>query len=140
MGSKNFMGRSAAQATTSAKGKIVPFGRIASGNYLKIHIKNVADSEAREIRVLTPYGFVSGPMPDLFAQIIMNDHINNTCPGIWNEKAPEAKPGEVILYNKGKCQIKLGEDDSIKITNGAATIELTSAGVINLKGVSINLN
>lgn len=140
MGGKNFIGKSVAQSTISAKGKIVPFGRIASGNHLKIHVKNVADSEAREIRVLTPYGFVSGPMPDLFAQIIMNDHINNTCPGIWNEKAPEAKPGEVILYNKGKCQIKLDENDNIIITNGAASITLNSSGTIDVKGTVINLN
>lgn len=140
MGAKNFTAKSAASAAQSLRGKHVPFGRIASGNYLKVHVKNVADSEARELRLLSPYGLSSGPLPDLFAQIIFNDHVNNVVAGIWNDKAPEAKPGETILYNKGKCRIKLGEDDSITITNGAASITLTADGAINLKGSVINLN
>lgn len=140
MGSKNFAARSMASARQSLTGKHVPFGRIASGNYLKVHVKNVADSEARELRLLTPYGLSSGPLPDLFAQIIFNDHINNVVAGIWNDKAPEAKPGETILYNKGKCRLKLGEDDTITLTNGAASITLAPDGTISLQGTTINLN
>lgn len=125
------MGRMMRQVQQSAKKLIVPFGKIASGTYLKVNIKNVADSEAREIRVIAPYGISSCPIPDLFAQIIMNDHINNTCPGIWNDKAPEAKPGEIILYNKeNKVQVKLSEDNGYKVWNEKGSIEVKPDGTI----------
>lgn len=147
MPGKNFVARSAARANQSVNWKHIPFGRIASGTYLRVHVKNVADSEARELRLTAPYGISSCPLPDLFAQIVFNDHINNTCVGIWNDKAPEAKVGEIIIYNKGKCRIKLLEDDTLELTNGAATIKMAPSGniditgnVINIKGSQINLN
>lgn len=152
------VGRMMRQVSTSAKKLIVPFGKIASGTHLKVHIKNVADSEAREIRVITPYGVSSCPIPELFAQIIFNDHINNTCPGIWNDKAPEAKPGEIILYNKeNKVQVKLSEDNGYKvwnekgsievkpdgtivITNGAGTVTIASNGAITIRNDSASVS
>lgn len=146
------------QVTTSAKKLIVPFGKIASGTHLKVNIKNVADSEAREIRLITPYGVSSAPLPDQFAQIIFNDHINNTCPGIWNEKAPEAKPGEIILYSKDNiAQVKLAEDGTItifnkigkftlapngaiKIENAASSVALSPGGAVSITGGAVTIN
>lgn len=151
-------GRMMRQVTTSAKKLIVPFGKIASGNHLKVNIKNVADSEARELRLITPYGVSSAPLPDLFAQIIFNDHVNNTCNGIWNEKAPEAKPGEIILYSKdNNAQVKLAEDGTItifnkmgkvtvapngaiKIENSASSIALSPGGAVDIAGSAVTIN
>lgn len=128
------MGRMMRQVRSTAQKLIVPFGRIATSTYLRANIKNVADSEAREIRVITPFGVSSCPLPELFAQIIFNDHINNTCPGIWNDKAPEAKPGETILYNKdNKVQIKLSKENSLKMWNQVGSIEIKADGTIIIK-------
>lgn len=137
------MGRMAKQVSVSAKKFIVPFGKIASGDGLKVHIKNVADSEAREIRVIGPFGVSSCPLPDTFAQIIFNDHINNTCPGIYDDKKPKAKPGEVILYNKeNKAQVKLAEDNDIKAWNDKVSLELKPDGTIVMKndGGSVSIS
>lgn len=131
------VGRMVRQVDVAAKKAMVAFGRIASGTHLKINIKNVADSEAREIRVITPYGVSSAPLPELFAQILFNDHINNTCPGIWNDKAPEAKPGEIILYNKDNvAQVKLLVDGTITMVNKNGSITLKPNGVIEIKNAA----
>ena len=135
------MGRMMRQVHSTVQKLIVPFGRIATSTYLRANIKNVADSEAREIRVITPFGVSSCPLPELFAQIIFNDHINNTCPGIWNDKAPEAKPGETILYNKdNKVQIKLSKENSLKMWNQVGSIEIKADGTILMNCSTFTVN
>lgn len=126
-------------AVSSRRAK-VPFGKIASGTHLKLNIKNVAGSEARDIRNISPYGISSCPMPDIFAQIIFNDNANNTCPGVWNDKAPEAKPGEIIMYSKDNiAQIKLDATGGITLACGATSIKLSPDGTINITGTQINI-
>lgn len=140
MSNSHNLGSMISGTAVSSRRVKVPFGKIASGTHLKLNIKNVAGSEARDIKNIGPYGVVSCPTPEMFAQIIFNDNVNNTCPGVWNDKAPEAKPGELILYSKDNvAQIKLDATGCITLACGASSIKLSPDGTINIVGTQINI-
>lgn len=109
------MGKMLSQASNAIKRFVIPFGRVASGTSTKLNIQNTANGEVREVKVVAPYGVSSCPPSGLFAQMIINDDVNNTCVGVHNPKAPEAKPGEIVLYSSGGAYIKLGADGSVTI-------------------------
>lgn len=110
------MGKMLSQANNAIKRFVIPFGRVASGTSTKLNIQNTANGEVREVKVIAPYGVSSCPPSGLFAQMIINDDVNNTCVGVHNPKAPEAKPGEIVLYSSGGAYIKLGADGSVTIS------------------------
>lgn len=116
------MGKMISQANNAIKRLVIPFGRVASGTSTKLNIQNTANGEVREVKVVAPYGVSSCPPSGLFAQMIINDDVNNTCVGVHNPKAPEAKPGEIVLYSSGGAYIKLGADGSVTISGSRINI------------------
>lgn len=116
------MGKMLSQANNAIKRFVIPFGRVASGTSTKLNIQNTANGEVREVKVVAPYGVSSCPPSGLFAQMIINDDVNNTCVGVHNPKAPEAKPGEVVIYSSGGAYIKLGADGSVTISGNRINI------------------
>lgn len=116
------MGKMIGQANNAIKRLVIPFGRVASGTSTKLNIQNTANGEVREVKVVAPYGVSSCPPSGLFAQMIINDDVNNTCVGVHNPKAPEAKPGEIVLYSSGGAYIKLGVDGSVTISGNRINI------------------
>ena len=116
------MGKMLSQANNVIKRFVIPFGRVASGTSTKLNIQNTANGEVREVKVVAPYGISSCPPSGLFAQMIINDDVNNTCVGVHNPKAPDAKPGEVIIYSSGGAYIKLGADGSVTISGSRINI------------------
>lgn len=116
------IGKMLGQANNVIKRFVIPFGRVASGTSTKLNIQNTANGEVREVKVVAPYGVSSCPPSGLFAQMIINDDVNNTCVGVHNPKAPEAKPGEIVLYSSGGAYIKLGADGSVTISGSRINI------------------
>lgn len=110
------MGKMLSKANNAIKRFVIPFGRVASGTSTKLNIQNTANGEVREVKVIAPYGVSSCPPSGLFAQMVINDDVNNTCVGVHNPKAPEAKPGEVIIYSSGGAYIKLDVDGTVTIS------------------------
>ena len=110
------IGKMLSQTNNTIKRLVIPFGRVASGTNTKLNIQNTANGEVREVKVVAPYGVSSCPPSGLFAQMIINDDINNTCVGVHDPKAPTAKSGEIVLYSSGGAYIKLGADGSVTIS------------------------
>lgn len=110
------MGKMLSQANNAIKRFVIPFGRVASGTSTKLNIQNTANGEVREVKVVAPYGVSYCPPSGMFAQMVINDDVNNTCVGVHNPDAPKAKPGEIILYSSGGAYIKLGADGSVTIS------------------------
>lgn len=122
---------------------IIPFGRVASGNSTKLNIQNAVGSEVREVKVISPYGISSCPPSGLFAQMIINDNVNNTCVGVHNPQAPQANAGEIILYSVGGAKIKLGIDGTIILEgstdNGTKPYIQLANGSITIVGNRVNI-
>ena len=116
------MGKMFSQANNAIKRFVIPFGRVASGTSTKLNVQNTANGEVRDVKAVAPYGVSSCPPSGLFAQMIINDDVNNTCVGVHNPKAPEAKPGEIVLYSSGGAYIKLSADGSVTISGSRINI------------------
>lgn len=104
------------QAQNTIKQVTLAFGKISSGTNSAVNIQNTVDGDIRDLRIITPFGISSCSPTGLFAQMIVNDNINNVCIGVHDPKAPIAKSGEIIIYNgAGNAYIKLGADGTVTI-------------------------
>jgi hypothetical protein len=101
----------------------------------KINAKAGADNEARDIVIITPYGFYSLPDKDLDAQVIFNNNARRaTVVGVDNFpiKPMDLEINEVVIFNKNsQAYIHLKNDGMIDIKAPAG---LNIDGNVNVKG------
>lgn len=125
------------------------FGTISSiltGGKLA-NIKSTSESEVRDVSVMLPYGIASFGFKGMKAHALQTGkHISII--GLYDNKRPKTKKGELILYTRDGTQIKFDNegniiikcDNEVKI-DGDINIEgnIITNGDINIKGnVSIN--
>lgn len=117
----------------------------------KVHAKAGADNEARDIFIITPYGYFSMPDKDLDSQVIFNNNARRVCMvGVDNFpiKPVDLKVNEVVIFNKeSKAYIYMKNDGTVLLkTPGNVVVEsggdinATASGNVNIKGSVINLN
>lgn len=102
-----------------SKLKIGSTGRISSvlKNSNEVFVKTSKEDEIRDIRIISPYGLQSLPLPGSDAQIIFNNSSKKaSLIGIVNNAPIEIDIGETILFNsKADTYIHLKNDGKIYI-------------------------
>lgn len=109
----------------------------------KVAAKAGADNEARDIFIITPYGYLSMPDKQLDAQVIFNNSSRRTSMvGVDNFpiKPVDLKVNEVVIFNKqAKSYIYLKNDGTIDF-NTPGNLNINAGGNVSIKGSSVTAN
>lgn len=110
-----------------------------SGDGKLINAQTYQDGEARESRIVLPYGISSSALDGQLTQVIYNDD-STIVVGIIDKSRPSVAPGEIIIYSKGGAIIKLDKTGNITIVgNTRMTGNMNIIGNLSVSG-TITMN
>lgn len=80
----------------------------------KANIKTTSNSEERDVEIMLPYGIASFGFVGMKAHILKTGN-KSSIVGIFDNKRPSTKKGEVVIYTRDGTSIKLDNDGNIEI-------------------------
>lgn len=78
------------------------------------NIKTTSQSEDRDVNIMMPYGIASFGFKGMKAHILKTGKHSSVI-GLFDNKRPKTKHGEVIIYTRDGTQIKLDNKGNIDI-------------------------